>query len=89
MGSFSLSDSEILIFGGDYGWISDSFCLNTKSGEIERLDCSLKKPEEFFHSKAVRYNDKIFTIGCLDKDVHVFLPKAKKWFLLDKWFVDW
>ena len=27
MGSFALNDSEILIFGGDQGWISDCFCL--------------------------------------------------------------
>ena len=25
LGSFALSDSEILLFGGDYGWISDCF----------------------------------------------------------------
>lgn len=50
MGSFALNDSEILIFGGDYGWISDCFTLNTKNGDIERMDCSLKKPEEFFRS---------------------------------------
>ena len=89
MGSFSLNDSEILIFGVDYGWISDCFQLNTKSGEIERVECSLRKPEDFFRSHPVRYNDKVFVVGCLDRDVHVFLPKAKKWFLLDKWYVDW
>ena len=50
MGSFALNNEEILIFGGDYGWISDCFTLNTKSCEIERMDCSLKKPEEFYRS---------------------------------------
>ena len=89
MGCFPLNDSEILIFGGDYGWISDSFILNTKVGEIERMECSLKKPEEFFRAQPVRYNDKVFIVGCIDKDVHVYFPKAKKWFLLDKWYVDW
>lgn len=34
VGSFPLNESEILIFGGDYGWISDCFLLNTKAGEI-------------------------------------------------------
>jgi hypothetical protein len=53
------------------------------------MDCSLKKPEEFFRAQPVRYNDKVFVVGCIDKDVHVYLPKAKKWFLLDKWYVDW
>ena len=89
MGSFALNNEEILIFGGDYGWISDCFTLNTKSCEIERMECSLKKPEEFYRSSPVRYNDKIFIVGCLDKDVHVYQPKGKKWFLLDKWYVDW
>ena len=89
MGSFPLNDSQILIFGGDYGWISDCFVLDTKSGEIERTECSLKKPEEFYRCQPVRYNDKIFVVGCIDKDVHVYLPKANKWFLLDKWYVSW
>ena len=53
------------------------------------MECSLKKPEEFFKSSPVHYNDKVFVVGCLDKDVHVFTPKVKKWFLLEKWFVDW
>lgn len=34
LGSFALNDSEILIFGGDYGWISDCFNFNTKTCEI-------------------------------------------------------
>ena len=50
MGSFALNNEEILIFGGDYGWISDCFTLNTKSCKIERMECSLKKPEEFYRS---------------------------------------
>jgi len=50
LGSFALNDSEILIFGGDYGWISDVFCFNTKSNEIQKTENSLKKPEEFFRS---------------------------------------
>ena len=50
LGSFALNDSEILIFGGDYGWISDCFNFNTKTNEIHRMnECSLKKPEEFFN----------------------------------------
>lgn len=89
MGSFAWGESEILIFGGDYGWISDCFSLNTKTNEMERQDCALKKPEEFFRSHPVKYNDKVFMVGCLDKDVHVFTPRIKKWFLLEKWFVDW
>ena len=36
VGSFALSDSEILIFGGDQGWISDCFSYNPKSNEIVR-----------------------------------------------------
>lgn len=89
MGSFPLNESEILIFGGDYGWISDCFLLKTKEGELERMECSLKKPEEFYRSQPVRYKEKFFVVGCIDKDVHVFAPKAKKWFLLDKWYVNW
>ena len=77
LGSFALNDSEILIFGGDYGWISDCFNFNTKTCEIQRMsECSLKKPEEFFRSQPVRYNEKIFVVGCLDKDLHVFSIKA-------------
>lgn len=77
LGSFPLNDSEILIFGGDYGWISDCFKFNTKTKEISHMqDCSLKKPEEFFKSQPVRYNEKLFVVGCLDKDVHVFSIKA-------------
>lgn len=89
IGSFALNESEILVFGGDQGWISDCYSYNAKSNEIERQDCSLKKPEEFFRAQPVHYNDKVFVVGCLDRDVHVFTPKAKKWFLLEKWFVDW
>lgn len=90
LGSFALNDSEILIFGGDYGWISDCFNFNTKTNEIQRLgECSLKKPEEFFRSQPVKYNEKVFVVGCLDKDLHVFSIKAQKWFLLEKWYVDW
>ena len=89
MGSFALNEFESYIFGGDYGWISDCFTLDTKSGEIERVGCSLRKPEEFYTAKPIKYNDKIFIVGCLDKDVHVCQPKGKKWFLLDKWYVDW
>lgn len=89
MGSFTVNDAEILIFGGDQGWISDCFSFNSKNNEIERQDCPLKKPEEFFRANAVHYNDKVFVVGCLDKDVHVYTPKVKKWFLLEKWFVDW
>lgn len=89
LGSFEVGDGEILVFGGDHGWISDCFSLNTKTNEIERQECCLKKPEEFFQAHPVRYNDKVFLVGCLDKDVHVYTPKLKKWFLLEKWFVDW
>lgn len=89
MGCFPLNNEEIFIFGGDYGWISDCFTFNTKTNEIERNECSLKKPEEFFRAQPVEYNKKVFVVGCIDKDVHVYLPKAKKWFLLDKWYVDW
>lgn len=89
-GSFALNDSEIMIFGGDYGWISDCFVLNTKTQEIEkRAESTLKKPEEFFRSQPIKYNDKVFIVGNLDKDVHVFSVKPQKWFILDKWFVDW
>ncbi len=77
LGSFSLvDDSEILIFGGDYGWISDCFVFNTKTNEIHKHEATLKKPEEFFKSQPVRYNDKVFVLGNLDKDVHVFSLKA-------------
>jgi Kelch motif len=89
LGSFALNDSEILIFGGDYGWISDVFCFSTKNNEISKMECSLKKPEEFFRSQCVKYNDKVFCLGCLDKDVHVYSIKGRKWFLLDKWYIDW
>ncbi len=90
LGSFPLNDdSEILIFGGDYGWISDCFVFNTKTNEISKHESTLKKPEEFFRSQPVRYNDKVFVLGNLDKDVHVFSIKAQKWFLLDKWYIDW
>ena len=90
LGSFALNDTEIIVFGGDYGWISDCYCLNTKSNTIARMEnCSLKKPEEFFRAQPVKYNEKIFTVGCLDKDVHVFSVKAKRWFLLEKWFIEW
>jgi N-acetylneuraminic acid mutarotase len=90
IGSFTCgNDGEILIFGGDQGWISDCYSFNSKNNEIERQDCPLKKPEEFFRAKAVHYNEKVFVVGCLDKDVHVYTPKVKKWFLLEKWFVDW
>jgi len=89
IGCFALNNEEIFIFGGDYGWISDCYTFNVKQNEMERSECSLKKPEEFFRAKPVEYNKKIFVVGCIDKDVHVYLPKAKKWFLLDKWYVDW
>jgi hypothetical protein len=89
LGSFALGDSEILIFGGDYGWISDCFVFSSKTAEINKCESTLKKPEEFFRSQAVRYNDKVFVVGNLDKDVHVYSLKAHKWFLLDKWFIDW
>mmetsp|Transcript_38873 Transcript_38873/g.37211 ORF Transcript_38873/g.37211 Transcript_38873/m.37211 type:complete len:357 (+) Transcript_38873:430-1500(+) len=89
LGSFALNDSDILIFGGDYGWISDVFMFSAKTNEIAKMECSLKKPEEFFRSQCVKYNDKVFCLGCLDKDVHVYSIKAKKWFLLDKWYIDW
>ena len=89
IGSFTLGENEILIFGGDQGWISDCFSFNSKTNEIEKQDCPLKKPEEFFRANPVHYNDKVFVVGCLDRDVHVYTPKVKKWFLLEKWFVDW
>lgn len=90
IGAFALNDSEIIIFGGDNGWISDTFSLNTRDSAIVRLcDSPLRKPEEFSRSQPVCYNNKFYLVGCLDKDVHVYVPHAKKWFLLDKWFVDW
>lgn len=76
LGCFSLNEQDIIIFGGDYGWLSDTFKFNTKTNEIEKMSCSLKKPEEFFNSQAVKYNDKVFVLGCLDQDVHVFSAKA-------------
>jgi N-acetylneuraminic acid mutarotase len=89
IGSFAISDSEMMIFGGDQGWISDCFKYSPKTNEIERLECSLKKPEEFFGAKPVHHNDKVYVVGCLDRDVHVYSGKQKKWFLLEKWFIDW
>ena len=90
LGSFALNDSEIMIFGGDYGWISDCFLFNTKTLEIEKVqDCSLKKPEEFHKTQPVRYNDKVFVMGCQDNDVHVYSIKSKRWFILEKWYIEW
>lgn len=89
LGSFALNDSDILIFGGDNGWITDAFCLFTKTNEISKMESSLKKPEEFFRSQPFRFNEKVFCLGDLDKDIHVYSCKVKKWFLLDKWYVDW
>ncbi len=89
LGSFALGENEIIIFGGDYGWISDCFSFSSKNAEIQKIECSLKKPEEFYRAQPVRYNDKVFVLGCLDKDVHVYSIKARKWFLLEKWFIDW
>lgn len=89
LGSLALNDTEILIFGGDYGWISDCFSFNTKTSEIHKCESTLKKPEEFFRSQSIRYNDKVFVVGSLDKDVHVYCIKAQKWFLQDKWYIDW
>lgn len=54
------------------------------------MGCALKKPEEFFRcSRPVHWNEKVYMVGSLDKDVHVFTPRNRKWFLLEKWFVDW
>ena len=78
-----------MIFGGDYGWISECFIYATKTCEITKCEFTLKRPEDFFRSQAVRYNDKVFAVGCLDKDVHVYSLKAKKWFILDRLYVDW
>ena len=89
MGSFAVTESEILIFGGDQGWTADCYSFDTKSCEIERIDCPLKKPEEFFRSQPVWHAGKVFCCGNLDKDVHVFLPEARRWFMLEKWFVNW
>ena len=41
VGSFAIAnqqtgEQEILIFGGDYGWISDCFSFNCKTNEIEK-----------------------------------------------------
>ena len=58
-----MDDNEIYIFGGDYGWISDCFVFNTRTNEITKHDSTLKKPEEFFRSQAVRFNDKVFVLG--------------------------
>jgi hypothetical protein len=90
-GSFPISQEEILIFGGDFGWLSDSFKFNVKTKTIEKLrDCSLKKPEEFYKGQCMQYSDdKVYSVGCLDKDVHVFSVKAKKWFMLEKAFIGW
>ena len=41
IGSFTLGQGEIFIFGGDQGWISDCFSFNSKTNEIERKECPL------------------------------------------------
>ena len=72
IGAFALNDSEIIIFGGDNGWISDTFSLNTRDSAIVRLcDSPLGKPEEFSRSQPVCYNNKFYLVGCLDMNVLV------------------
>ena len=47
IGAFGISAKEIVIFGGDQGWISDSFVLDCEKGEVVKEEFALKKPEEF------------------------------------------
>lgn len=90
LGSFSLNDTEIVVFGGDKGWISDTFVLNTKSNAMTKMESSmLCKPEEFYRSQPIRYAQKIFMVGSRDKDVHVFSVKTKRWNMHEKWFIEW
>jgi hypothetical protein len=84
-----MNDSEIILFGGDFGWLSDCFLFDVRKSEISKMECALKKPEDFFQGQVVHYNDKFFAVGGLDKDLHVFSQKTKKWFLLERWYVDW
>jgi hypothetical protein len=78
-----------VIFGGDQGWISDSFVLDWQKGEISKEEYALKKPEEFGSGQYVKWQNKVYCVGCIDRDVHVYSLQARRWNLLEKWFVEW
>jgi hypothetical protein len=48
VGIYQISKTKILIFGGDFGWISDSFLYDTEDQTMEKIT-SLKKNEAFFN----------------------------------------
>jgi hypothetical protein len=57
---------------------------------MTKLSCNLKKAEDFFYSQPVKYGDeKIFCLGSLDKDVHVYSIEKNQWFMLEKEYVGW
>ena len=89
VGTFSIGEGKILIFGGDMGLNSDSFIYDVNLQTIE-YSSSMKKGEEFFNSHSVKPSeDKIYIAGGIDKDIHVYSISRNKWFLLEKEFIDW
>ena len=87
-GSLSINNNEIVIFGGSHGWTCDSFIFNIENSEIVNSNKYLMKSEEFTFSHAVyATGNKVYIIGGLFKDIHIYYKE--KWFILDKDLIEW
>ena len=87
LGSFTVDNKEIVIFGGHHGWQSETFIYNIIKGEIKKSDQYLKKAEEFMCGHPVEYKEKVYIVGGCDKDIHIY--SKRKWYMLEKELLDW
>ena len=86
MGSYIISNNEIIIFGGadatNNQFYTDSYTFNPLSGEFKKTDKI--RNLTIFRNQPVCYKGRIYAFG-VDNYVHVFDVKTKKWsYIYDK-----
>ena len=74
-------ENKIVIFGGNSGWLSESYELDVTTMEMTKGQ-PLIKAEEFINCQpAYGLRDRVYLVGELDKDLHVY--RNSKWYLVD------
>lgn len=90
VGSFQLSDTEIMVFGGvihKKACTDDVFIFDTNKNSMGKAPYKLEEKEWFSYRTIVKHQNRISIIGYVQKGMHVFDFHSKQWRVIPE--KDW
>ncbi len=90
MGCFQRGEDEIVLFGGidsDKGGSEEVLLFSQKRGTIEKTAERLKKGDWFQMRTPVKHEEKVYVVGQLARDIHVYDQEKRTWDIVEE--KDW